>query len=149
MDPREAYSPAKKLDEEAKLAAKVEYDADIKFILSRENKLARDAGHVVGELRRRKRKEWKHADQMRRGYLRARQNYFSELEKVAKEGQIPTRNIDTLVLRGDAILEGLVVKTRKHIGLMQRRFNAERESYVEFIADQMLKLFGGEWVSRK
>ncbi len=150
LDPREAYTPLGRLKkEDAKLVAKVECDADVKFILSRENKLARDTGLVVGELRRRKQKGWRKVDAMRNRYLLVRQRYFDALEKVANDERLPTRNIDTLVLRGEMIMGNLPEKTRKSIEVLKKRFEKEREKYVESVADEMMKLFADEWIPRE
>lgn len=73
FEPRDAFRAAPR-DKEGKLQeALISCHNDIKFFLSRDNKLARDAGHVVGELQGRGRKE--DADKLetyREHYLKAR-----------------------------------------------------------------------------
>jgi hypothetical protein len=145
LDPREAYSPEDKSKEEKKLSLQIEYDADIKFILSRENKLARDAGHVVGELKRRGNSKWKKIHNLRTEYMTVRDGYFNYLDEVAKKRQLSTRNIDTLILHDDEVLTSLSPNEKRKIKRLRSSFEKYREHYVGAISTCLMDLFKKEW----
>ena len=145
LDPNEAYSPMRNSREEAEIAARVECDANIKYMLSRDNKLARDTGHVVGELRRRGRKAWIELDRMRTNYLGVRKRYFVLLEEAAVAAKLETRNIDTLDSKGDELFDGLQRSRIKAIEENKRRFERTRKKLVESVGNEMTTLFKEDW----
>ncbi len=143
LNPSEAYTPQSRSEEEKRLAALVEYDADIKFLLSRENKLARDAGNVVGELRRRKKKEWKKLEDSRNNYLEKRNAFFNMLAAAAKGDGLSTKNIDTLFFDAEKTFKR--AETKKSVVLAKDQFQKTRNAYVEQITRYMVELFQNEW----
>ncbi len=146
LDPREAFTPAHKSTEENKLSALLDYDADVKFMLSRENKLARDAGHVVGELKRRRSNKWDQLDKMRKDYLKVRDNYFKTLAEYAKELGLLTKNIDTLIFKNKEIFKKLSADKKKKMKRLQQIFETSRIKYVDSVSEQMFILFKDEWI---
>jgi len=146
LDPNEAYSPISQSEEEKKLSAMLEYDADVKYMLSRDNKLARDAGNVVGELKRRGSPKWKRLDKMRKDYLEVRKDYFTFIADIAEKKKIRVKNIDTLTLKGDEVFKNLSKTELREIGIRKRKFDDYRMKYVNTVADEMILLFKEEWI---
>jgi hypothetical protein len=145
LNPNEAYDPDKPTKEDKRLSAMLEYDADIKYMLSRDNKLARDAGHVVGELKRKGSAKWKTLDKMRTEYLKKRKEYFDTIEKISTDEKLKVKNLDTLTLCGDKVFKKLSRFQLAKIGRLKKQFEKERENYVSEIAGQLLILYKEEW----
>ncbi|MEG7523951.1 MAG: hypothetical protein M3H12_12755 [Chromatiales bacterium] len=143
LEPRDAYA-AKPRDREGKVLERViELHGDIKHFLSRENKLARDAGQVVGELARRgQENEAKELDELRERYLKIRQKLLGELKIMTESSDPGANNIDVLIARTGAseCNEG---------GAMEKRFQELREDYIERVSQYMYELYATEWFSNR
>lgn len=139
LDPGDAYEPLTNKEDEKKLSALVQMDSDIKFVLSRDNKLARDAGHVTGELRRKGRKKEALAlKKLRSVYLEARNTYYLQLSDEAAARKISSKNIDTLIMISKKWNSLKLNKTRRKVHLI-------RENYVNNVTEHMYELFKNEW----
>jgi hypothetical protein len=148
LDPRDGYRPERRTPEELALAARVEADADVKYLLSRDNKLARDAGHVVGELLRRGGRDARAAERLedlRAGYLAVRERFFDALGGVAARARAGTRNVDRLVLDADRTLARASPAERALLRRLRGRFEASRETYVEAVTEHLDAVFAGQW----
>ncbi|MDD5363430.1 MAG: hypothetical protein PHN88_15005 [Ignavibacteria bacterium] len=147
LDPGDAYETNSRNKDEKKLAALVQIDSDIKFTLSRENKLARDAGHVEGELRRKGRKEAAALKKMRIRYLALRNEYFNEISKLADKYKIQRKNLDFLINNQCDIIGKASQGETNKLKKLNKDYNDYREKYTEEIANGMYDLFKKEWVS--
>lgn len=143
LDPRDAYEAETKEKDEHKLSALVELDSDIKFLLSRENKLARDSGLVEGELRRKKRKEADELKEMRNKYLKIRNEYFNNISKSADSLKIQRKNIDYLIFNQEKLFSksGNFTELKKQKEL----YFSSRKEYVNKVSDYLYELFKDDW----
>jgi uncharacterized protein (UPF0264 family) len=139
LDPSDAYEPITNNEDEQKLSAVVQMDSDIKFVLSRDNKLARDAGHTTGELHRKGfKKEARALKLLRSKYLKARGEYYAELSNEGVSRKVLSKNIDTLINTGSKWNASKLKKKRV-------KFLTIRESYVNKVSGHMYDLFKNEW----
>jgi hypothetical protein len=137
LDPKDAYeiNPASRNKEEKELAALIQFDSDVKFLLSRDNKLARDAGLVEGELRRKGKKQAGELKKLRDSYKDIRKKYYTALAEEAIKRKISNKNIDTLAA-GNTL--GKVSELRK-------KFLKQRNLYVNKVSDYMYELYKNQW----
>jgi hypothetical protein len=147
LEPRDAYA-ARPRDSEGKVLERVlELHDDIKHFLSRENKLARDAGQVVGELARRGREnEAKGLDELRARYLDSRQEFLDELKATAASSDSGSGNLDVLMARAGTQESSEHRDASETAG---RRFQELRDDYVEHVSQCLYDLFAAEWFGNR
>ncbi|HEY3251139.1 MAG TPA: hypothetical protein VGK25_08470 [Ignavibacteria bacterium] len=140
LDPKDAYeiNPNSRNKNEKLLASLIQFNSDIQFLLSRDNKLARDAGHVEGELKRKGKKEAGELKNLRKKYITARKNYYEKLFEEAQRREKNIKNIDSLVLIGDSLNISTLTKAKME-------FQIIRKKYVERVSELMYQLFEKEW----
>ncbi len=146
LDPSDAYEPVNKNPEEKKLSAMLQLDSDIQTVLSRDNKLARDTGHIEGELRRRKKTNKANVlKKLRFDYRKKRKKYFDLMHVTAIKLNIRRRNIDILVLGSEKIISKLKGKEKLKLLSIKESFEKARINYVSKVSDFFYELYEKEW----
>jgi len=142
LDPKDAFevSENSRNNEDKRLAALIQSDSDISFILSRDNKLARDAGLVTGDLKRAKKKEAAILEKMRKDYLEVKCKYFTELGKFALTNKVSRKNIDYF-----ETLSGKFAEKNNEIKKLKADFTEIRRKYVDLVSDLMYELYSDKW----
>jgi hypothetical protein len=148
LDPSDAYEPVNNTKEEKSLSFMLQMDSDIQFILSRDNKLARDSGHIEGELRRRKKTSTADSlKRMRNNYLKIRKDYFDKMHSTAVKLNIRRRNMDILILGSDKIISKLKGSEKNKLLSLKSKFENSRIKYVDKVTNYFCELYSEEWFS--
>ncbi len=135
MEPRDAFDSDGTDPSDVAVRALVNHAADIKFFLSRENKLARDAGHVVGLLKRTNRqRDAATLGQLREGYLTARDECLKALAEAAARVKMSTLNVDDLWRSREEIVTRQRGQRRQLLSTLLGTFIRMRDEYVGQVA---------------
>jgi len=147
LDPNSSYNPITRNLEEKKLSKLIEHDSDIKFLLSRDNKLSRDDGHVTGTLKRKGEKSKAgNLIKLRTQYLKIRKLFFDTLAEEAKLNKITSTNIDNLYFNLETLFKNNTKILKKLLDFKQK-FDKKRNEYVSEVANNMYDLFSQNWIN--
>lgn len=151
LESRDTFTPKPRNREEQRLSFLLQYHSEIKYLLSRDNKLSRDAGHVAGHLSRLgKNKETEDLEKLRKKYNRSRRETFKYLQEAAESLRIYAGNIDDLYNKRNSMIKEL--DDQDLIDQLQHSLNVLfkiREQYFQRVTDLMYNLFSASWFSFK
>ena len=145
LDPKDAFevSESSRNIEDKELEALIQSDSDINFILSRDNKLARDAGLVTGDLKRAKRKEAAKLEKLRKDYLKLKAEYFKALGSFAVSEKVSRKNMDYF-----ESLSAKFAEKNPEIKKLKEKFTQVRQKYVDMVTDLMYELYSDKWFNQ-
>lgn len=146
LEPRDAYEPSPEDTKGQILSTFLDCQGDVKHILSRDNKLARDAGHLVGTLRRiGHEKEAELLEELRKRYLQVREECVEELKNAAFSAGSFVGNIDQLFEASESLSREMSEEEGNRLKQIVDRFRTLRKEYVTQVSDKMYDLFADEW----